>query len=176
LLFSSGGVTVTSPLSNTVDFWLGKNPMATWQVPLITQNTVKLCWEACARMMWKWRYKNLNDYSAKAGNYLKLDKGLDENEMDVFYNKLGLRSLQSPKSANVIWALKWTPVILTDVNQDTGHAVVASGFEKNSFTLANPCATLSLDFDGGADSCVAGVVKVKADVLGAKLGKFIWYW
>ena len=96
--------------------------------------------------------------------------------MDLFYKQIGLRSLQSPKNANVIWALKWSPVILTDVDQESGHAVIASGFENDTYTLANPCATLSLDFDVDADVCVAGVVKMKADALAAKLGKFIWYW
>ena len=35
-------------------------------------------------MMWRWHFKNLNDYASKAGNYSKLDKGLTEEEMDVF--------------------------------------------------------------------------------------------
>jgi hypothetical protein len=105
-------------------------------------------------MMWRWHFKNLNGYAPKAGNYSKLDKGLTEEEMDVFYSQLGLRSFQSPKNANVIWALKWSPVILTDVDQESGHAVVAIGFEKDAYTLANPCATLSLHMERDADACV----------------------
>jgi hypothetical protein len=58
--------------------------MANWHVPLITQKAVKLCWEACGRMMWRWHFKNLNGYASKAGNYSKLDKGLIEEEMNVF--------------------------------------------------------------------------------------------
>ena len=35
-------------------------------------------------MMWRWHFKNLNGYASKAGNYSKLDKGLIEEEMNVF--------------------------------------------------------------------------------------------
>jgi hypothetical protein len=84
LLLYTGGL-------NLIHFW-SENPTANWQVPLISQTTVKLRWEACARMMWQWHYKNFNGYASKAGDYSKLDKGLSEEEMDLFYKQLGPQS------------------------------------------------------------------------------------
>src|SRR5690242_2598876 len=31
--------------------------VATWTVPVYTQRTANLCWEACARMTWEWRFR-----------------------------------------------------------------------------------------------------------------------
>ena len=79
--------------------------MASWTVPVDTQRAPNLCWEACARMMWVWRFKKLDAYSKRAGTYLTLDRGLTEQQMDGFYKQLGLRSLAGPSGANLRHAL-----------------------------------------------------------------------
>ena len=89
-----------------------------WGVPVLSQKTASVCWEACARMMWQWRYADLTGYSANAGAYASKDTGLTEDEMNKFDSQLGLRSLTKPKGANLQHALKWTPVIFTDMTSD----------------------------------------------------------
>jgi len=152
--------------------------VATWTVPVYTQRTANLCWEACARMMWEWRFKTLNGYGTKAGPYLKLDRGLTELQMDVFYKQLGLRSLPGPKGANLRHALTWTPVIFTDVGQTAGHAMVLAGFSGGQYRVVNPCAVMSIDFGTGTGSAVCGsgtILRAATDVE-TPLGKFMWYW
>src|SRR5262245_35821608 len=95
--------------------------MAQWQVPVLAQTTPEVCWEACARMMWQWRFKNLNGYAAKAGSWASKKTGLTQMQMDAFYQLLGLRSLTGAKGANMRHALGWSPVIFTSVDQVAGH-------------------------------------------------------
>ena len=150
--------------------------MALYQVPALSQSTAKLCWEACARMMWQWRHKNLAGYAAKAGAYLNISTGLTEIEMDKFYRQLGMRSLLNPKGANLRHALNWSPVIFTDTNQTGGHAMVLIGHQSGKYNVVNPCAVQSIDFGGGANTCAAGTLsRTEAQVEGP-LGKYIWYW
>lgn len=83
--------------------------MADWRVPIISQRTLNLCWDACGRMMWEWRYRNnprmRNLYNQKAGNYARMNRGLSEQQMDIFYRRLGIRSLRNPLGRNVRHAL-----------------------------------------------------------------------
>src|SRR5258708_3990816 len=98
-----------------------------WIVPVFSQRTPNVCWEACARMMWHWRHKNLNNYATKAGPYANRDTGLTQIQMDEFYKLLGMRSLSQAKGMNLRHALNWTPVIFTDIRQTAGHAMVLTG-------------------------------------------------
>lgn len=151
--------------------------MAKWRVPAIPQKTIKLCWEAVAQSMWVWRYKNKNNYSKKAGNYLKMNRGLLEREMDVFYKKLGILSLKNPRGENVRHALKWSPVIITEMGKQAGHALLVTGFDgKQNYSIVNPCAVLVLNFGGGPNSCSAGTNQLSKAHVDSKLGSFIWYW
>ena len=150
--------------------------MALWTVQNFSQSTAKLCWEACGRMVWQWRHKGLNGYNQKAGNYLSLNTGLTQQQMDLFYKMLGLRSLLGAKGANLRHALTWTPVIFTDINKASGHAMVAAGFNNGAYTVVNPCAVMSVDFDTGADSCAAGSLQRTAAQVEKPLGSYIWYW
>lgn len=150
--------------------------VAIWTVPVYTQRTANICWEACARMMWEWRFKNLNGYASKAGAYLTLDRGLTQLQMDVFYRQLGLRSLAGPRGANLRHALSWTPVIFTDVGQAAGHAMVLAGFAGGNYRVVNPCAVMTVDFGAGTAGCTSGVISRIAAVVERPLGQFMWYW
>jgi hypothetical protein len=150
--------------------------MAVWTVQNFSQSSAKLCWEACARIMWQWHNKNLNGYSQKAGNYLNLKTGLVQRDMNSFYSTLGLRSLTGARGANLRHALTWTPVIFTDIGKDSGHAMVAAGFHNGVYTVVNPCAVMSVDFDTGANSCDAGSLRLTAAQVENSLGSYIWYW
>jgi Papain-like cysteine protease AvrRpt2 len=150
--------------------------MALWTVPEYTQSTARLCWEACARMMWDWRFKGLDRYAQKAGAYLTLDRGLTEPQMDVFYRQLGLRSLAAPKGKNLRFALAWTPVIFTDVGKATGHAMVLAGFMGRKYRVVNPCAVMSIDFEASTDVCASGLLSRTTSEVEKPLGKFMWYW
>jgi hypothetical protein len=150
--------------------------MALWKVPVFTQSSAKLCWEACARMMWKWRFKDLDGYAAKAGDYAKLDKGLIEDELDTFYKILGLRSLVGPKGKNLQFALSWSPVIITAGDRSQAHACVLAGFENGKYIEVNPCSVESVDFETDSTTCEAKTLKIKSADLEGGLGKYMWYW
>jgi hypothetical protein len=147
-----------------------------WNVAVITQKTASLCWEACGKMLWQWKFNNIKAYDAKAAKYLTLDKGLTEKQMDDFYKQLGLRSLRAAQGENLRHALKWTPVIFTDINQEGGHAMVASGFEDGIYTVVNPCLVQAVDFENDIATCTAGISKRKKDDVDKPLGSYIWYW
>ncbi len=153
--------------------------MALWMVPVFSQKTEKLCWEACARMLWHWRHKSLKGYSTKAGKYLKIETGLTEKQMNVFYKKLGMRSFKNPKSGNLRKALKSSPVIFTSMKKKSGHAMITTAYGGAKYTVVNPCAVMTVDFDGeGGDStsCSAGTTKLAKAKVEGPLGSYIWYW
>jgi hypothetical protein len=149
-----------------------------WQVPVHSQNSIKLCWEACGKMLWDWRFKNLAGYNAKAGNFLNVTTGLQGAQMDVFYTQLGLRGLAAPKGKNLRHALSWTPVIFTNVDKATGHAMVLAGFNQltRKYTVVNPCLHETLDFDSGSDGCNAGTIERTVNEVEGSLGNRMWYW
>ena len=102
--------------------------MARWKVPVYSQSTLSLCWEACGRMMWHWRHNSLNGYSAKAASYLNIRTGLAQVQLNGFYTTLGLRPLRNPGGKNIHHALHWTPVVFTSTSKVSGHAMVAVEF------------------------------------------------
>jgi len=150
--------------------------MPKWPVPVLSQTTPNMCWEACARMMWQWRHKNTTHYVARAGAFATRNTGLTQLQMDAFYKQLGMRSLPNSKGANLRHALKWSPVIFTDVNQASGHAMVLTGYDAARYTVANPCAVQALDFESGSNTCSAGTLQRTENQVERPLGSFIWYW
>lgn len=151
--------------------------MTKWKnVPVYSQKTLNLCWEACARMMWHWRHRDLQDYEKKAGEYAHLNVGLSHVEMDTFYQKLGLRSLRNPGGGNLVHALKWTPVIFTLTDKVSGHALVATDYTNQGYSAINPCGIEVVSFEDGADSCTGGKVNLAKDYIERNLGDYIWYW
>jgi len=150
--------------------------MGLWQVPVHSQSSIKLCWEACGRMLWDWRFKSLAGYNGQAGTFLNVATGLNESQMDVFYTQLGLRGLSAPQGKNLRHALSWTPVIFTNVNQATGHAMVLAGFNRltRKYTVVNPCLYETVDFDSGGDSCSAGTALRTVNEVEDSLGGRMW--
>jgi hypothetical protein len=149
------------------------------KLPILAQNTDALCWEACARMVWAWRHKNLTGYAAKAGSYTNVTTGLTQTQMDAFYKQLGLRALARPTAANLRRALTWSPVIFTSMNKVMGHAMVALGYTVNQYQIANPCGVQSVSFgedDSAAASCSATTTQLAARQIERELGQYIWYW
>lgn len=148
-----------------------------WNVPAYTQTTAKLCWEACARMMWAWRFKNLSQYKNKAGAYANLDKGLTEIQMDVFYKLLGLRSLPEPTGKNLRYALSWSPVIFDGIDEGGAHAMVLVGFDGAKYTVINPCTAEVVDFEKDTSVCVGSGTKARTPTeVEQPLGRYMWYW
>ena len=155
--------------------------MTDYPVPPISQRTVKLCWEACGHMLWDWRHREdagmRARYAQTAGHYTSLDTGLAAAQMDKFYRRLGLRSLWKAKGANVRYALQWSPVIVTSVLEQRGHAMVVAGTNNGQYTLINPCFLASFDFTQAAnDSCSVGNTRMNEAELDGSLGEAIWYW
>ena len=155
--------------------------MADWQVPVISQRTLNLCWEACGHMMWEWRYRNnarmRNLYTRRAGNYARINRGLPEQQMNIFYTRLGIRSLRNPSGRNVRHALRWTPVIVTSTSRVQGHAMIVVGHSGGQYRVVNPCLVQTVDFSRpGADTCTAGTRSMPEADIDNNLGQYIWYW
>jgi len=132
-------------------------------------------------MMWLWRYRQnavmRSRYAQQAGSYATMNQGLLEPQMDVFYRRIGLRSLRSPSGRNVQHALRWTPVIVTSVSQAQGHAMVVVGYNGGQYTIINPCLVETVSFDPqGTDTCTSGVRPMPHATVEANLGQYIWYW
>ncbi len=154
--------------------------MSYWSMPLGSQSTPHNCWEACARMMWGWRWMTspvkLGQYAAIAGPVAKADRGLDADEMTKFYQSLGMRSMSKAKGSNVRYALAWTPVIITSVFEAKGHAMIASGHRSNVYTVINPAGMQVIDFTGGGDSQTVTETFQPKQGIDRTLGPSIWYW
>jgi len=154
--------------------------MKYWPVPLGSQTSPRTCWEACARMMWGWRWLNspskLGGYAALAGATAKLDRGLEGPELTKFYERLGMRSLSGAKGANVRYALSWTPVIITNVYEAAGHAIIVSGHRSNLYTIINPAGVQTIDFSGGGDTQAVTETFQTQSSIDRALGPTIWYW
>ena len=155
--------------------------MSGWKVRILTQSTIQRCWEATGHMLWQWRKgsgpKLEESYRLLAGRYATLDTGLVAAQMTDFYKRLGIRSLAKASGANVRHALKWTPVVVTSVEQLSGHAMVVLGVTGTHYKLINPCQVMAVNFDDEArNSCQAGEVLLPRSKVDAELGGTIWYW
>ncbi len=132
--------------------------------------------------MWDWRYRSnaaqKARYSEVAGPDARALRGRTHVEMAVFYARLGMRSLRNPRGINLRHALNWTPVIFTSVHEATGHAMVAVGYRDLSYHIVNPCGTMQVSFEEGADddTCAAGTAAIPRDQTDEMLGEMIWYW
>lgn len=149
------------------------------QVQVLEQSTAQLCWEACGRMLWAWKNGSLGGYPQRAGAYATMNRGLSESEMDVFYKRLGMRSLTSPNMNNVRHALGFSPLIFALMGKTQGHAVVATGVTAKGIRVANPCASMVVSFgDDGEDaaSCSAGTITLPNASVRRELGHYVWYW
>jgi hypothetical protein len=132
-------------------------------------------------MMWLWRYRRntvmQSLYAQRAGNYATMNQGLSEQQMDIFYRRLGLRSLGRPSGRNVRHALGWSPVIVTSIRQTFGHAMLVVGHNGGRYTIVNPCLVQTVDFGPqGVNTCTAGTRSMSDTVIEADLGQYIWYW
>lgn len=150
--------------------------MANWTVPVYSQSSLALCWEACGRMMWYWRHKNLDGYSAKAGAYLNIKSGLGQTQLNRFYTTLGMKSVTNASGAKLRNYLGRSPVIFTLTNRVSGHALVAVRTPPDKYGVINPCAVEAVSFGEGTDSCTGGTVLLKRSDVDSTLGPYLWYW
>ena len=156
--------------------------MPDWPVRIFSQNTPFRCWEACARMMWHYRYFGDDSrYAAAAGGYTALDRGLYPNEMNAFYRGLiGLDGMIRPTGDDLRRRLDRGPVIFFSVNAAAGHAMVAAGYSRNHYTVANPYQSgeMTFDDDGGLNAFNARgrLVFRSRQETDRHLGEYIWYW
>ena len=169
--------------------------MKSRKVPAISQRTMNLCWEACARMMWSWRHGGLKGYAEKAGRDAKLDAGKTLLQMDTFYRKLGMLSFKHSTAglggigsrfpgydidgmfhANLRHKLNSSPMIMTLVGKEQGHAMVCNGYTAKGYEIVDPCGVATLDFDVGSESCAVANTSIDTKRVTAEAGAFYWYW
>ena len=154
---------------------------ASHRVPMYSQPTIELCWEACGRMMWHWRRGSLNGYQQAAGRYAQMSRGLSENELDAFCRQLGLRSLSPATGTDLLRLLAKAPVYFVGADQNGKHAMVAVGYDlaAASYAVNNPCSVMSVNFDendNSIGSCQAGSTNLSFVAVEKELGRFLWYW
>lgn len=150
--------------------------MSSHRVPVFTQSTISLCWEACARMMWAWRHNGLEGYTQRAGTFLGNTGGLSPTQMDAFYRQLGMRSQSGGGASALKHALTFSPVAFYLASKGLGHALVASGDKGQSILINNPCLVEAIDFETDSATCEAGRVSMPLRKLQADLGRTIWFW
>jgi hypothetical protein len=150
--------------------------MSRHKVPIFTQSTISLCWEAVARMMWAWKNMGLTGYKERAGSYLNAAGGLSETQMDEFYRALGMRSMAGVSSGNLTHALTFSPVAFVLREGGFGHALCATGSNGGSILINNPCSQQVVDFETDSASCSASEVALSSKKVDSNLGRFIWYW
>lgn len=97
---------------------------------------------------------------------------LSHEQMDVVYKRLGLRALRKPKGENIRHALRWSPVVVTQVDQQSGHAVVISGNTNDGrYVVVDPCGA-----NNGTVCLAVRESTVPEAEIEARLSHFIWYW
>lgn len=156
--------------------------MPAWPVRIFSQSTPFRCWEACARIMWHYQHHGDDSgYAAAARGYVTLDRGLTPVEMNNFYRGLiGLESVHNPTGAFLRQRLGTGPAIFFTVNGVVGHAMVAAGYDRSHYYVANPYQSGEMTFDDrgnlGAFSAQGRLVSRPRSQIDAQLGEYIWYW
>lgn len=156
--------------------------MPNWPVRIFPQDTPFRCWEACARIMWHYRYYGDDSgYAAAARGYVTLDRGLFPDEMNAFYRGLiGLESIRRPAGADLRRRLNHGPVVFFTANAEVGHAMVAAGYGGGHYTVANPYQGGEMAFDDSGNlsafSAHGRLVFRPMQYIDSHLGEYIWYW
>lgn len=159
----------------------GLPPKTSYRVPMYTQSTIALCWEACGRMMWHWKRGNLTGYPQAAGRYLQMARGLHDPELDAFCRQLGMQSLSPAKGTDLLRLLAKGPVYFVGADQNGKHAMVAVGYDlaAANYAVNNPCSVMSINFDvtgNSTGSCQAGSTNLSFVGVEGTLGRFLCYW
>ena len=151
-----------------------------YRVDKMGQESPRVCWKACGRMMWHWKYRvdlgTKAEYEKRAGVHLQVDRGYTSQEMADFYKMLGMRVLNPAYGANVRYALQWTPVIValdSDAKLVGGHVVVVIGFHGGHYNVIDPVAIVNFENSAGYDAKV--VPKRKGD-FDRRMVREIYYW
>jgi hypothetical protein len=124
----------------------------------IAQSEDYLCWEACARMLFLWKYgeKELPRYEKSVAPYKALKRGLYPLELGVFYcTKLGMKV--RPKAR---FAIAKSPVIWRRV-LPVGHAMVLVAYDTNVSKYVNWDPFVSakqFNFDEAGGSKASGII------------------
>ena len=152
---------------------------------------VTTCWEACARMMWFWKYGqsegSLQRYLSRLESFTRVGRGSinpDKTLTDAgafgFFLIMGLRCLYDPKNSNIQHALKWSPVVISIKVPNGTHAIVIDGYSDGIYKTIDPFGYVRYDWDENNNiiTSVAGQRKnlnekrVNKNYLAGKM----WYW
>ncbi|MBI4582806.1 MAG: hypothetical protein HY717_02060 [Planctomycetes bacterium] len=149
-----------------------------WNVPAIPQRTPELCWDACLRMMLRWRNPGMDAgrldarYLQAAGQYLRENRGLADYELDVLAGRLGLVHDFEPTIASLLARLDRGPVLFYmsygPMNAHSVVAIWAQPPDNSVFCVVDPWAA------GGIPIGPRRVPRswIEADIAGG----YIWAW
>lgn len=155
-----------------------------WRVPPVAQKTDRLCWEASARMAYTWRYGNRTYPPPRARDFFEShqNRGATEPELMQFYRQLGMRRFRRISGIGLLGALQRSPVIFTEMDQVSGHAMIARGWDlqRGVYIVNNPAARTVIDFSssGSNDSVNITASKVLRSFrkVDPNLGLWLWSW
>lgn len=125
---------------------------------LFTQSTLDLCWQACAEMVYCWKFPTLNaeeDFKRKLGTDYNKPGGLSMTDRRTVLAKVGMTwvNVASVNELNELVAVRG-PLFVAEINGNA-HAQVLTGFNLMTvqWYLLDPLAKgMRIDFDtsGGA--------------------------
>ncbi len=155
-----------------------------WRVPPVAQRTDRLCWEASARMAYTWRYGNRTYPPPRARAFWASHQnhGATEAELMQFYGQLGMRRFRRISGIGLLGALQRSPVIFTEMDKVSGHAMIARGWDlhRGVYIVNNPAARTVINFGlvRSTDSVNITASKVLRNFrkVDPNLGLWLWSW
>jgi hypothetical protein len=158
-----------------------------FDMPYVYQASQVLCWEACARMMWMWKYESSPDerYTRVVDQFAKVNAGMDWNSLNQnIFVPLGIEGKPNATPANLQQQLQFSPVTITlpfvpsrpavNLGKGSGHAVII--LELNSATQEYLVVDPMTVIVPGKPMSRGHALKLFARTVDAKIGHYIWYW
>ena len=158
-----------------------------FDMPFVHQASQVLCWEACARMMWMWKFSKTPDerYTRIVDQFAKVNAGMDWNSLDFnIFRPLGMLGKSGATAGDLQRQLQFSPVTTTltfipsnpgvSLGKGSGHAVVV--LELNAANQEYLVADPMKGYVAGKVMSRTHAIKLFARVLDQQLGNYIWYW
>ena len=156
-------------------------------MPFAHQASQVLCWEACARMMWMWKYKKSPDarYAQVVDQFKMVNAGMDWNSLDFnIFRPLGMERKRHPGASDLRGQLRYGPVTTTlnyipsrpqiQLPKGSGHAVVVLSIEaaSNEYRLVDPLTNAV----SSRILCRDYAIRELMRILDSRMGSYLWFW
>ncbi|REJ79056.1 MAG: hypothetical protein DWQ47_06340 [Acidobacteria bacterium] len=158
-----------------------------FDMPFVHQASQVLCWEACAQMMWMWKFRKTPDdrYSRIVDQFKKVNSGMDWHSLSHnIYVPLGMQNKFNASPGDLRSVLKTSPALITlpfipsrggmSLGRGSGHAVIVLELNASTqnYVVVDPLTTYS----SGKVMSRAYALKQFSRTVDSSLGSYIWYW